>query len=98
MACNLKIFLVLLLGTSSFANGGINFLTISDFHLNYTARYIMEIDPSGFSNDDAQGNDLDSGTFYKITDAIKRYTGDGNLGKKQVACDINNNASFPTHQ
>jgi len=74
---NILLLLTILLGMLSYANCGINFLTISDFHLNYELRTLMDIDPTGFSDD----NDLDSGTFDQISNAIKNYVGEGNLGK-----------------
>merc|ERR1712018_985185 len=61
---------VLLLGMSNPTNGGLNFLTITDFHLNYEITHVMDIDPSEFSDE----NDMDIGTFYQITSAIENYS------------------------
>jgi len=68
---------VLLLGMSNPTNGGLNFLTITDFHLNYEITHVMDIDPSEFSDE----NDMDIGTFYQITSAIGNFTGSGQFEK-----------------
>ncbi|RNC77168.1 metallophosphoesterase [Piscirickettsia salmonis] len=77
ITANLLIFLpmVTFLNTASADTNNINFLTISDIHLNTKQRHTMQIDPSSY---DAH-NDMDLATFRQLTSLIKKNTGPDHL-------------------
>ncbi|PRP61099.1 phosphoesterase, partial [Bacillus halotolerans] len=67
--------MVTLLNTASADANNINFLTISDIHLNTKQRHAMQIDPSSY---DAH-NDMDLVTFKQLAGLIKKNTGPDHL-------------------
>ncbi|WP_108649120.1 metallophosphoesterase [Dongshaea marina] len=66
--------LLVMISSSSFATS-LNFLSISDPHLNIDSKHQMQIDPKGY----APANDLDLATFNTLTSELKQHTGSGQL-------------------
>lgn len=71
--CILKIFLIksltllIILPNIALSKTSLNFLTITDIHLNAEQKYNMQIDPSGYNVD----NDLDAKTFNNLISVVK---------------------------
>ena len=55
--------------------GDLNFVSISDIHLNNEQVNIMEMAPSGYN----KHNDMDMQTFTDLSNSIKENVGDGKL-------------------
>ncbi len=61
-----------------YANNKINFITITDIHLNINQKHVMKIDPSGYD----RANDMDKMSFQKLATTVKQNIGPGKLIKK----------------
>ena len=57
------------------AGAALDFLTISDIHLNKNQKHVMTLEPSGFNED----NDMDLQSLFKLSHAIKQNIGLGQL-------------------